>query len=172
VVLQQSASIDHVLEHVAPLEIPPEFTSPSVVEHLPEFLRSVVSMSPKTRAEKLHKEYFDIEQAEQRRLQKVLDWHCQQSQVVQIISSTSSNKASQEVKDKKKDKKTEDSVMHVDGEKEKEKAKDGQGYHPFSISAGVEKGHLNRYKNMWPVSLALVMTALSPTLTIAFAFLV
>lgn len=99
-------------------------------------------MPPKERAEKLHKEYFDIEQAEQRRLQKVLDWHCQQSVVVDLAKVEIENKKKEEAKKKGAD------DMETD---EAEKTT----YHPFSISAGVEKGHLNRYKNMWPVRASL-----------------
>ena len=32
-----------------------------------------------------------------------------------------------------------------------ETAASNTSYHPLSIAAGVEKGHLNRYKNMYPV---------------------
>lgn len=100
-------------------------------------------MTPKTRASKLHKEYFDIEQAEQRRLQKVLNWHCQQSVVVD--SRVEAAKAAAKEKEAQ-EKGNGDAQMQTDDKEE------NPTYHPFSISAGVEKGHLNRYKNMWPVS--------------------
>lgn len=139
----ESQSIDHVLEHVAPLEIPREFTKVTTVKHLPKFLRSLINLSPKSRAEKLHKEYFDIEQAEQRRLQRVLDWHCQQSVVVDLTKLEKDRQHAPDEKDKGKD------GVKTDRPGD-------SSYHPFSISAGVEKGHLNRYKNMWPYEHARV----------------
>lgn len=142
--LVQAASIDTTLAHVPPMEIAPEFTDPAVMEHLPPFLRHLISLSPVARAKKLHTEYFELERNEQRRLQKVLDWHCEQSQSnasghTQVLPNSTSDK--DHIVDE-----VADSMSHRAAKSK------GDQYHPFSISAGVEKGHLNRYKNMWPVS--------------------
>lgn len=112
-------------------------------------------MSPKKRAEKLHKEYFDIEQAEQKRLQKVLDWHCQQSQVLDTTKMSGKSTATSSDPRSHSERSGIDSSVaepvKASSENPEGDAESGQ-IHPFSISAGVEKGHLNRYKNMWPVS--------------------
>lgn len=131
------------------------------MEHLPDFLKNLISMTPKARAEKLHKEYFDIEQAEQKRLQRVLDWHCQQSVVVDYKVAEKEKEKAEE----KRRKMLKAQEMKVDGESHEDgKDDDDATYHPFSISAGVEKGHLNRYKNMWPVS-SQACTELSSKIT-------
>ena len=130
----QVQSLESVLEHVIPMHIPEDFTSPSVLVHMPVFLQDLIKLSPRQRAEKIHKEFFDIEQNEQKRLQKVLDWHCSQSVGPVVVESGSKGRTG-----------------NKHGQ-EKAQEEDQDDYHPFSISAGVEKGHLNRYKNMWPVS--------------------
>lgn len=104
---------------------------------LPSFLQRLGQLSPQARSEKLHREYFELEQNEQKRIQKVLDWHCQQSAVVELEGKDGSKVLSPREDDPK-------TPMKMDG------------YHPFSISAGVEKGHLNRYKNIWPYEHARV----------------
>lgn len=80
---------------------------------------------------------------EQKRIQKVLDWHCQQSAVVELEGKHGSGARSSE-DEVTLEQQHADSSMKLDG------------YHPFSISAGVEKGHLNRYKNIWPYEHARV----------------
>jgi hypothetical protein len=39
-------------------------------------------------------------------------------------------------------------------------------YHPLSISAGVEKGHLNRYRNIFPVSASAPIYVIDSNLTL------
>ena len=120
-----------------PVELPSQYTSEDIIPHLPPFLQTLVRLSPRSRARKLHTEYFELEQNEQKRLQKVLDWHCEQSQGSLVVSQA--DQVSQ----------TESKPSEHTPRRAESK---GDQYHPFSISAGVEKGHLNRYKNMWPVS--------------------
>ena len=140
----ESASLEQTLAHVAPLQLPEQLTRPELRAHLPRFLQTLVDLTPRSRSEKLHREYYDVEQNEQKRLQKVLDWHCTQSAVVEIGSEGSSSA-------KGKNGKAADSAKSPKQHQAIDTSK--ASYHPFSISAGVEKGHLNRYKNMWPVGL-------------------
>jgi protein tyrosine phosphatase len=123
-----------MLAHIKPMHVPEEYLESKLVSYYPPFLQDICRLSPKSRAVKVNTEFFDVEQREQRRLQGILDWHCQQSVTAPVKSRDDSTKDS-------------DVVM-----KDKQDEHD-QDYHPFSISAGVEKGHLNRYKNMWPVGL-------------------
>ena len=141
----ESASLEQTLAHVAPLQLPEQLTRPELRAHLPRFLQTLVDLTPRSRSEKLHREYYDVEQNEQKRLQKVLDWHCTQSAVVEVGNEGSGAKG--------KNGKPPDSVKSPKQQQAIDTSK--ASYHPFSISAGVEKGHLNRYKNMWPVSFLL-----------------
>jgi hypothetical protein len=81
------------------------------VDLLPPFLQSFAKLSPQKRAERLAREFHDLELMEQKRMQKLMDWHAN----VQTQTAGASN--------------------------------------PLSISAGVEMGHLNRYRHIFPVRL-------------------
>lgn len=142
------------------MELPKDLTKPKVVKHMPAFLQNVVALTPRSRAEKLHREFYEIEQNEQKRLQKVLAWHCSQSQcnpvlTPQNVSSSSSSKSTTTATPSGFS--TNDRA--ASGGNPKSSSTSKEAYHPFSISAGVEKGHLNRYKNMWPYEHARVRLA-------------
>lgn len=131
----ESQSLETMLSHVKPLQLPEQLCQPSVVKYMPDFLRDIVNLSPTSRAVRIHKEFFEIEQNEQKRLQNILDWHCSQCTTVPQQDCNPARPKQDEP---------------CDGGEDTEAP--SEQYHPFSIAAGVEKGHLNRYKNMWPVS--------------------
>lgn len=133
----QTQDLDTMLAHIKPMQVPEEFLGPQLVRHFPAFLQEICRLSPQSRSVKVNTEYFDIEQREQKRLQGILDWHCQQS-------TTAPMRSAEELDKKPK--------TAQDTDQKKKQSQVDEDYHPFSISAGVEKGHLNRYKNMWPVS--------------------
>ncbi|GAA95835.1 hypothetical protein E5Q_02492 [Mixia osmundae IAM 14324] len=122
----ESLSLERSLAHLNPVELPAAYVTPAVTTHLPPFLSNLVQLSPTARARKLATEFFEIEQAEQRRLQAVMDWHASTSGL-RPVSDESSSEAEES--------------------------------HPLSIAAGVEKGHLNRYKNIFPYDHARVRLA-------------
>ncbi|ORY26158.1 hypothetical protein BCR39DRAFT_542036 [Naematelia encephala] len=98
---------------------------------LPPWLAELVTMSEKEQMDRLADEFYHIELGEQKRLQAVMDWHSQGSGVA--IPSTV--------------------LSHLKGGEESDNGGEVHSFHgdfPFSITAGVERGTKNRYKNIWP----------------------
>lgn len=108
-----------MLAHVQPFTIPDaDSLSAETRAQLPQFLRELLVLDPQSRAERLTREFFAVEEVERQRLHDILSWHARDATVISNDEPSSPS---------------------------------SQAYHPLSIAAGVEKGHLNRYKNMYPV---------------------
>lgn len=126
------------LSHGGITERIPLALSPSVVERaeeLPTFLRELVKMPEKDSMDLLADQFYRIELGEQQRLQTVM----------QTLSRTNGCEPD-----------TTTTARSAD-EVEQFMARDcGKKYYPFSITAGVERGTKNRYKNIWPYDFSRV----------------
>ncbi|KAL1411615.1 hypothetical protein Q8F55_002579 [Vanrija albida] len=101
------------------------------VGELPKFLQDLVKLSDSESSELLAQQFYEIERSEQQRLQSVMDILSQDCTTVQQPDSTADT----------------DTVICNENT---------QPYFPFSISAGVERGTKNRYKNIWPYDFSRV----------------
>lgn len=100
---------------------------------LPKFLRDLVQLSDSESSELLARQFYEIERSEQQRLQSVMDILSQDcTTVTQPAGDSPTN---------------DPTVVCNDP---------SQPYFPFSISAGVERGTKNRYKNIWPYDFSRV----------------
>lgn len=119
---REVVDLETSIKNVQPLSLSPKIEKSA--EHLPGFLRSLVDLPPKQRAERLAAEFHELETLEQRRLSELMEWHSAPQR---------------------------HGVTPADN--------------PLSISAGVEKGHLNRYKHIFPVGFNSPVLLVVPLLT-------
>lgn len=126
------------LSHGGITERIPLALSPSIVkraDELPTFLRELVQMPEKDSMDLLADQFYRIELGEQQRLQTVM----------QTLSRTNGCEPDATTTARSAD------------EVEQFMAPDcGKKYYPFSITAGVERGTKNRYKNIWPYDFSRV----------------
>lgn len=127
------------LSHGGITERIPLALSPSVVERadeLPGFLRELVQMPEKESMDLLADQFYRIELGEQQRLQAVMQTLSKNNGCEPDDTTTTARNAD---------------------EVEQFMARDcGKKYYPFSITAGVERGTKNRYKNIWPYDFSRV----------------
>ncbi|KAK4688084.1 tyrosine-protein phosphatase 2/3, partial [Tremellales sp. Uapishka_1] len=116
-------------------------------KELPPWLADLVTMDDKDSMDKLAHQFYEIELGEQKRLQAVMEWHTKGSGAV-IRPEESSEKGRQREFMKARDVQE---VRRLTGDKETEDESN-----PFSITAGVERGTKNRYKNIWPYDFSRV----------------
>ncbi|KAA1078161.1 hypothetical protein PGT21_029792 [Puccinia graminis f. sp. tritici] len=143
--LNERLSLSSSLQNLSPIELP-ELTHPTRdLPRLPAFLRRLIQDSPIERARRLAHEFHDLEMAEQLRLEDVMRWESNRS----LTSSSRPPSSSPAI-----------STPHLSQtshltQPSQNKTIEGsiaanRHHHPFSISAGVELGYKNRYKNIWP----------------------
>lgn len=175
--IRQNLELSHggITERI-PLGLPADVKSRA--HELPPFLRDLVLMSEQDGAEKLANQFYEIELGEQRRLQAVMNWHTQDSGV-SVASETAGEQETQQTRDRQ-----EVDRLVAWGDAQLNPAISGfssptpsasasacgtgtsghlsagtgreQHYFPFSITAGVERGTKNRYKNIWPYDFSRV----------------
>lgn len=130
----QALSLERSLANLSPVELPP--VSPSLIPHLPPFLRTFVYLSPMSRADRLARQFYELEAAERERLEGTFKWHSRQT----TVSAARAREAREAADEREGARRTAED--DVDEQKRWEK---------FGISAGVELGNLNRFKNIFPV---------------------
>lgn len=131
--IRQNLELSHggITERI-PLALPEEIQRRSA--ELPPFLREIVEEPEDVVATRLAHEFESIERDEQQRLQGIMDWH---------------TRGSRQWCD-------EDQRKLEDGFEYAKEQGAGEEYFPFSITAGVERGSKNRYKNIWPYDFSRV----------------
>lgn len=99
---------------------------------LPSFLRNLVEMSEKESSDELAHQFYRLEVAEQKRMMEVFEWLSNNSQTLDAHGRSSSTSLGSKEKDDK----------FLKGKERK--------IDRYSIGAGVELGHKNRYRNIYP----------------------
>ncbi|WWC69963.1 uncharacterized protein I206_103907 [Kwoniella pini CBS 10737] len=145
--IRQNLELSHggITERI-PLNLPDQVMNR--VEDLPVFLKDLATMPEKQSMDQLAKQFYDLELNEQKRLQGVMEWHSKGS------GGLLGDRAGRESWADKR---------HHDAEEVQrltnwngEEATFQEDYFPFSITAGVERGTKNRYKNIWPYDFSRV----------------
>ncbi|KAG9033582.1 hypothetical protein FRB95_014660 [Tulasnella sp. JGI-2019a] len=98
--------------------------------------------------EALAMQFYRIELAEQRRLQGLMNHHSRQTHSLKASRPYGTNVSAGEVKS--------DEPGHREILEEVHESESSEEYFPFSITAGIEKGSKNRYRNIWPFDHARV----------------
>ncbi|GAA5899797.1 hypothetical protein JCM6882_005437 [Rhodosporidiobolus microsporus] len=147
---QEALSLDRMLSNLTPVDLPP--VPARVLSTLPPFLRSLIHLSPAARADRLARQFYELEAAERERLEGTFRWHAQQTEAEGRRARMGRGGAG--------GKEQEETAEAV---KERE---EGEKWGRFGISAGVELGNLNRFKNIFPYEHARVkLTQHSPSAT-------
>lgn len=138
--IRQNLELSHggITERI-PLALPNEVVRRA--DELPPFLRDLVKMPNDESMELLAQQFQQVERREQNRLQSVMDVLSRQSHDPDSIAAYQTHVA-----------RTADEVQQIMGDE----GKTPTGYYPFSITAGVERGTKNRYKNIWPYDFSRV----------------
>ncbi|WWC94473.1 hypothetical protein V866_001319 [Kwoniella sp. B9012] len=145
--IRQNLELSHggITERI-PLNLPDQVMKR--VEDLPEFLRDLATMPEKDSMDQLAKQFYDLELNEQKRLQAVMEWHSKGSGMML------NDKAGKESWAEKRHHDAEEVQRLTNWNGEEATLQDD--YFPFSITAGVERGTKNRYKNIWPYDFSRV----------------
>ncbi|TIB40418.1 hypothetical protein E3P86_00693 [Wallemia ichthyophaga] len=98
---------------------------------LPPFLRRIVDMSEKQANDELAYQFYRLERTEQKRMMEVFDWLSNNSQTLDGNGNHSKSLGSKE----------RDDTFHLGKARKIDR---------YSIGAGVELGHKNRYRNIYP----------------------
>ncbi|OCF39291.1 hypothetical protein I317_06916 [Kwoniella heveanensis CBS 569] len=145
--IRQNLELSHggITERI-PLNLPDSVMSR--VEDLPEFLKNLATMPEKDSMDALAKQFYELELSEQKRLQAIMEWHSKGS------GGALGDRAGAEdwIEKRRNDA---DEVRRLADWKGEEARLPGD-YFPFSITAGVERGTKNRYKNIWPYDFSRV----------------
>ncbi|GAA5883795.1 hypothetical protein JCM16303_002377 [Sporobolomyces ruberrimus] len=125
----EALSLDRSLANLNPVELPS--VPPHLLPTLPQFLQDLVSLSPMQRADKLARQFYELEVAERERLEGTFRWHARHTAVESAPQAARSGKDGKELD-------------------EGEETPETRQWKKFGISAGVELGGLNRFKNIFP----------------------
>lgn len=143
--IRQNLELSHggITERI-PLNLPDHVTRRS--SEFPSFLEDLVGMSNKDGADRLAEEFYQLELGEQKRLQAIMNWHTNVSGQVIDNNDLFGGWAARPGRD------AEDVSRLADwnAQHSQEPGASAEDYFPFSITAGVERGTKNRYKNIWP----------------------
>ncbi|GAA5847010.1 hypothetical protein JCM9279_006990 [Rhodotorula babjevae] len=126
----EALSLEGSLAHLTPVELPT--VPPAIAGALPPYLQALLRLSPMSRADRLARQFYELEVAERERLEGMFRFHAQQTAL----------EASGEAGQGQKGGAQGDAAAKSDG--------DAEHWAKFGISAGVELGHLNRFKNIFP----------------------
>ncbi|GAA6060831.1 hypothetical protein JCM10212_005249 [Sporobolomyces blumeae] len=124
----EALSLDRSLANLNPVELPS--VPAALLPTLPPFLRDLLDMSPMQRADKLARQFYELEVAERERLEGTFRWHARHT-TLQAAPFGQGGKKGQELDDG-------------------EESPETKQWKRFGISAGVELGSLNRFKNIFP----------------------
>ncbi|GAA5897699.1 uncharacterized protein JCM6883_006789 [Sporobolomyces salmoneus] len=124
----EALSLDRSLANLNPVELP-EMPS-DLVPTLPQFLQDLLALEPMQRADKLARQFYELEVAERERLEGTFRWHAKHT-AVESAPHTRVGRNGQGLDDG-------------------EESPETQQWKKFGISAGVELGGLNRFKNIFP----------------------
>ncbi|WVW84244.1 hypothetical protein I302_106274 [Kwoniella bestiolae CBS 10118] len=145
--IRQNLELSHggITERI-PLNLPDQVMSR--VEELPQFLRNLATMPEKESMDQLANQFYDLELNEQKRLQTVMEWHSKGSGMALGAEAGKESWAEKRHNDAQEVSR----LTNWNGEE----ATLQDDYFPFSITAGVERGTKNRYKNIWPYDFSRV----------------
>jgi protein tyrosine phosphatase len=136
-----------------PLGLPEEIKSRA--SELPSFLAPLASMSDKDASDVLARQFYQVELGEQKRLQAVMDWHTQDSGAMTSEKQAHQDRGQRSADREEVQRLASWGAAQLAGRLSPDEA-DGAEYYPFSITAGVERGTKNRYKNIWPYDFSRV----------------
>ncbi|GAA5945089.1 hypothetical protein JCM3775_000905 [Rhodotorula graminis] len=125
----EALSLEGSLAHLTPVELPN--VPPAVAGALPSYLQALLRLSPMSRADRLARQFYELEVAERERLEGMFRFHAQQTALEAGEAGSGQKGGAQGGAAAKSD-------------------SDGEHWAKFGISAGVELGHLNRFKNIFP----------------------
>jgi hypothetical protein len=171
--IRQNLELSHggITERI-PLNLPENVVARS--KELPLFLREMVEKPEDQVAEQLAGEFEAVERGEQRRLQGIMNWHSRGSRKLsgwtdqaeenaedEIMFSANAGIEQQAINRAAFDRRhsgQSDPAPSPANEKSHnvhdpgvpDPIASGEEYFPFSITAGIERGAKNRYKNIWP----------------------
>jgi rhodanese-related sulfurtransferase len=136
-----------------PLGLPEEIKSRA--SELPSFLEPLATMSDKDASDVLARQFYQVELGEQKRLQAVMDWHTQDSGAMTNEKQAHQDRGQRSADREEVQRLASWGAAQLAGQQSPDEA-DGGEYYPFSITAGVERGTKNRYKNIWPYDFSRV----------------
>ncbi|KAJ9121500.1 hypothetical protein QFC22_002117 [Naganishia vaughanmartiniae] len=174
--IRQNLELSHggITERIS-LNLPPDIASRS--HELPAFLRDLVEKPRDETAAILAHEFENVERDEQKRLQSIMEWHSRGMKHIdeahkaakrhrrrerQRKTSTSTGDHALSEEDLRRERRllrvqrTSSGMVHVKSVDPEEGVDCPDDYFPFSITAGVERGAKNRYKNIWPYDFSRV----------------
>ncbi|KAJ9095997.1 hypothetical protein QFC21_005360 [Naganishia friedmannii] len=174
--IRQNLELSHggITERIN-LNLPPEIESRS--HELPAFLRDLVEKPRDETAAILAHEFENVERDEQKRLQSIMEWHSRGMKHIDEVHKSTKRHRKRERQRKASGltgdhvateenatgvskivrvQRTSSGMVQVKGVDPKESADSPDDYFPFSITAGVERGAKNRYKNIWPYDFSRV----------------
>ncbi|WRT66591.1 uncharacterized protein IL334_003550 [Kwoniella shivajii] len=145
--IRQNLELSHggITERI-PLNLPEKIMNR--VDELPDFLRNLANMPEKDSMDQLAKQFYNLEFSEQQRLQSVMEWHTNGS------GTTLNDRAGNETWADRRRNDAQEVQRLTDWTGEEATLQ--EDYFPFSITAGVERGTKNRYKNIWPYDFSRV----------------
>ncbi|GAA5882321.1 hypothetical protein JCM3774_005508 [Rhodotorula dairenensis] len=131
----EALSLERSLANLTPVNLPP--VPSNYLAALPPYLRSLVALSPMSRADRLARQFYELEAAERERLEGTFRWHSRypggRSEAIREWQQQQQSEAEEG---------TAENEAQVRAEAEK--------WERFGISAGVELGNLNRFRNIFP----------------------
>lgn len=140
----QALSLERSLANLTPVTLPP--VPSNYLSALPPYLRSLVDLSPMSRADRLARQFYELEAAERERLEGTFRWHSKypggQSEALREWQKQQQQQQQQEAEEGTGAEEEEEAQVRAEAEK----------WERFGISAGVELGNLNRFRNIFPVS--------------------
>jgi len=139
--IRQNVELSHggITERI-PLDLPQSTVARA--HELPSWLRELATCSEKEAAERLAAQFEAVERGELRRLQGVMSYHARFGGSSSTATASASGSASND-------------GTATDGNS----SDGGEDYFPYSITAGLEKGQKNRFRNIWPFDHARVRLA-------------